>query len=186
MVTKHDAPAYTPVARGLHWVTAMLVALLFGVGLYMTRLEFSDWKVKVYAWHEWTGLVVFVATGLRLIWRRLRPPPPLPPTPWIEEMAAASVHAALYVLLFAMPILGYLGTNAFGFKVVWFNLVELPDPIGKNDALGRLLLAAHAWCAYAMAALLALHIGAALHHHFRRRDPILARMLPGLRRKSDQ
>ena len=186
MVTKHDASAYTAVARSLHWLTAILVALLFGAGLYMTRLEFSDWKIKVYTWHEWTGLVVFLGTGVRQIWRRLHPPPPLPPTPWIEEMAAASVHAALYALLFAMPILGYLGTNAFGFKVVWFNLIELPDPIGKNDALGRLLLSAHAWCGYAMAALLALHIGAALHHHFSRRDAILSRMLPGLRRPSDQ
>jgi cytochrome b561 len=66
MVTNTTPNAYTPTARGLHWLAALLVAMLFGVGLYMTRLEFSNWKVRVYAWHEWTGLVVFVLTGVRL------------------------------------------------------------------------------------------------------------------------
>ena len=186
MVTNATHTAYTQTARGLHWLAALLVAMLFGVGLYMTRLEFSDWKVRVYAWHEWTGLVVFVLTGVRLAWRRFHPAPPLPPSAWIEQAAASATHAILYALMFVLPILGFLGTNAFGFKVVWFGLVELPDPIGKNEALGRVLLATHAWLAYAMMALAAIHIGAALYHHFGRRDGILRRMLPGLAPRGDQ
>jgi len=186
MVRRNTPRTYDGIARSFHWLTALLVAILFGLGIYMTGLDYSDWKVQVFSWHAWIGLAVFAFTGLRLAWRLLHPPPPMPPSAWIEQIAAHATHAILYFLMFAMPILGYLGSNAFGFPVKWFGLIDLPDPIGKNEALGEALLLAHVALAWLMAATLSLHAGAALFHHFVRRDPILGRMLPGVKpRRSD-
>lgn len=181
MVRRDTPRVYSRTARSFHWLTALLLAMLFGVGTYMTRLDFSDWKVRVYSWHEWTGLVVFVATGMRLAWRLLHPPPPLPPSPFIEQFAAHATHWAMYALMLLLPVLGFLGTNAFGFPITWFGVLPLPDPIGKNEALGRVLLYLHVMFAWLLAALLALHVAAALFHHFARGDGILSRMLPGLK-----
>ncbi len=180
-MVRRDTPRdYDTIARSFHWLTALLVAMLFGIGLYMTRLDFSEWKVTVYSWHEWTGLTVFVLTGLRLAWRLLKPPPPPPPSAWVEQIAAHATHAVLYGLMFALPVFGYLGSNAFGFPVKWFGVFDLPNPIGKNEDLGEKLLLVHVGLAYLMAATLAIHVGAALFHHFVRRDPTLGRMLPGV------
>lgn len=181
MVRRDTPRTYDGIARSIHWLTVLLVAMLFGIGFYMTRLDYSDWKVKVYSWHEWTGLTVFLLTGFRLAWRLLHPPPPLPPSAWIEQLAAHSTHMLLYGLMLVMPVLGYLGSNAFGFPIRWFGVIDLPDPIGKNEALGEALLLAHVWLGWLMGATLLLHAGAALFHHFVRRDPILTRMLPGVK-----
>jgi cytochrome b561 len=185
MVMRNSPTAYGAAAKTLHWASALLVASLFALGLYMTRLEFSDWKVRVYSWHETIGVCVFVLTVLRLAWRLYSPPPPLPPAPWIEHLAAHATHLFLYAALFVQPILGWLGSNAFGFPVVWFGLVTLPDPVGKNEALGRALLTAHSLLGYTMLLAVLVHAGAALFHHFVRRDSILARMLPGVRPRAD-
>jgi cytochrome b561 len=181
MVQRDTPKVYDGIARSFHWLTALLVAMLFGIGLYMTRLDFSEWKVLVYSWHEWTGLTVFTITGLRLGWRLLRPPPPPSPSPWVEQIAAHASHAILYALMFALPVVGYLGSNAFGFPVKWFGVVDLPNPIGKDEDLGETLLLVHVALAYVMAAMLALHVGAALFHHFVRRDRTLARMAPSIK-----
>jgi cytochrome b561 len=186
MVRRDTPRAYDGIARSFHWLTALLVAFLFGLGTYMTGLDYSDWKVSILSWHAGIGLTVFALTGLRLAWRLLNPPPPMPPSAWIEQIAAHATHGFLYFLMFAMPLLGYFGSNASGYPVRWFGLVELPDPIGKNEALGEDLLLVHVILAWMMAATLALHMGAALFHHFVRRDPILGRMLPGVKpRRSD-
>jgi cytochrome b561 len=186
MVRRDTPRTYDGIARSFHWLTALLVAILFGLGTYMTGLDYSDWKVRVFSWHAWIGLTVFSLTGLRLAWRLLHPPPPMPPSAWVEQIAALATHGILYFLMFAMPVVGFLGSNAFGFPVKWFGLVDLPDPIGRNETLGEALLLVHVVLAWIMAATLALHVGAALFHHFVRRDPILGRMLPGAKpRRTD-
>jgi cytochrome b561 len=95
------------------------------------------------------------------------------------RFAAHAVHRALYVLLFAMPISGYLMSNALGFPVVLYGFIPLPDPVGPNRALGFQLLALHFWMGMALLALFGMHLGAALFHHFVLRDRTLSRMLPG-------
>ncbi len=186
MVMRNTPTRYGAPARTFHWLTVLLVAGLFGVGLYMTRLEFSDWKVRVYSWHETAGVCVFLLTLARLGWRLYSPPPPLPPAPWIEHLAAEAAHWFLYFCLIVQPILGWLGSNAFGFPVVWFGLVPLPNPLPKDDDLGRLLLGAHSLLAYAMGITLLIHAGAALYHHIVRRDSILVRMTPWIKPRPEK
>ena len=61
--------SYTPLARALHWATAVLLLALFGLGISMTRWVPDEQKIRVYSWHEWAGITVFALTALRLMWR---------------------------------------------------------------------------------------------------------------------
>jgi cytochrome b561 len=185
MVRRNTPRHYDATARLFHWIAAALVLSLFAIGTYMTGLDFSDWKVGLYTWHESIGLTLFLLTLARLVQRFRRPPPPLPPSAWIEQAAAQASHVALYALLVTLPVVGFLGSNAYGFPVRWFGLVGLPDPIGSNEAVGELLLWAHAMLAWTLAALIAVHIVAALYHYIVRRDSILQRMIPSLRVRRD-
>jgi cytochrome b561 len=116
---------------------------------------------------------------LRLLWRWVNPTPPLPSNlkPH-ERFLARFTHAALYVLLFAMPLTGWTMSSARGFPVSWFNLFELPDLVPKSTALYNTLVATHAVLACSLAVVVALHVAGAVKHHFVLRDDTLRRMLP--------
>ena len=93
----------------------VLVIGLLCVGIWMVGLPPSLQKLKVYSWHKWAGITVLMLTVLRLIWRHVRKPPPLPAaiTP-LDRRLAPWGHATLYVLLFAMPITGWLSAPEAG------------------------------------------------------------------------
>lgn len=186
MVMRNTPKHYGKTARIFHWLTVLLVAAMFGLGLYMAQLDYTDWKLRLTVWHEAIGVLVFLITLARLGWRLYSPPPPPPPAPWVEHMAAQAAHYFLYFCLLAMPLLGWMGSNAYGFPVMWFGVIPLPNPLPKSDALGAILLGAHAWLAYAMGAAILVHAGAALYHHFVRRDSILTRMTPGIKPRPEK
>jgi len=171
---------YTPLAKTLHWITALLVLGLLGVGLWMVDLPISRQKLQVFAWHKWIGLVVLVLTVLRLVWRWRSPPPALPDavTDWHRRIAPWS-HGALLVLLLAMPISGWLMSSAGGVQVFWFGALALPDLVPRNQALFEALRTLHHKFAWLLIAVLALHVGAVFHHDVLRRDGVLRRMWPG-------
>ncbi|MCW5622095.1 MAG: cytochrome b [Burkholderiales bacterium] len=177
--------AYSPIAIVLHWLVALLIVAAAALGLYMVDLEFSPLKLKTYAWHKWLGVTVFLLTALRLTWRLLRPvPAPLAGMPAWQARAAALVHAALYVLLFVIPLSGWLMSSALGVPVVYLGVVPLPDLVAKNEALGDQLKLVHGVLNSTLLALVCIHVLAALKHHFIDRDAVLARMLPFLRYRS--
>lgn len=169
---------YTGPARGAHWITAALLAVSIPLGLVMTRIE-GDLKFPLYHWHEWIGFLVWWLTLFRVAWRIGHPPPPhRPPLPRLQAIAAESVHGLLYLTLLVMPIAGWIGNSAFGFPLEPFGLFQLPDLVAKDEALGRRVLDLHGWAGWAVIVLLAMHVGAALHHHFVVGDATLRRMLP--------
>jgi cytochrome b561 len=144
----------------------------------MIRLE-GDVKFALYHWHESIGFLVWLITIFRVSWRIGHPPPPhVPPLPAFKRIASEAVHGLLYLALLAMPIVGWLGNSAFGFPLKPFGLFQVPDLLSKDEALGRQLLHLHGWAGWAVVALLAIHVGAALQHHFVERDLTLRRMLP--------
>src|SRR4029077_3084653 len=116
---------------------------------------------------------------VRLSWRLANPTPALPSTlkPY-ERFLANFTHATLYVLIFAMPITGWLMSSARGFPVSWFNLVQLPDLLANNRPLYEAMLKTHAALALLLGAVASLHFLAALKHHFVLKDTVLRRMLP--------
>jgi cytochrome b561 len=96
-----------------------------------------------------------------------------------QRGAAHGLHHLLYVFIFAVPLSGYFYTLAAGFPVVYFGLFQLPVLIAKNPALAETLKTVHYWLNMTMAALVLLHVLAALKHTFVDRDGTLRRMLPG-------
>ncbi|HZW26415.1 MAG TPA: cytochrome b [Gallionella sp.] len=181
-----DTPAaYTRTAIGLHWLIALLIFAAFPLGVYMHDLPLSPNKLKLYSYHKWMGITVLMLAAVRVSWRATHRPPPLPATmPAWEKFAAQSVHILLYVLLFAIPLSGWLMSSAKGFQTVWFGVLPLPDLIGKDKELGKLLEEVHESLNFALLGLVVAHVAGALKHHFIERDDILARMLPFLRRRS--
>ncbi len=176
---------YTAVAIVLHWLMAALLLGLFAVGLYMVDLPLSPRKLQVYSWHKWAGVTAFAFVLVRLAWRAGHPPPPLPASMAVWERAAAAVaHGALYVLMLAIPLSGWLMSSAMGFQTVWFGVLPIPDLIGKNEELGDLLRIIHISLNYTLAGLVLLHIGAALKHRLINRDDVFGRMWPSGIRKT--
>ncbi|MBN9089263.1 MAG: YceI family protein [Reyranella sp.] len=173
------ADGYAGVAKLLHWLTALLVLGLIGVGLWMVDLPIGLPKLYAFAWHKWIGLTVLVLTVLRLAWRAYSPPPPLPPTVTAWERAVAPwSHGLLLVLLVALPISGWLMSSAGGVKVIWFGYLELPDLLERDTGLFERLVTWHHWLAWTLMAVLALHLLAVLRHDVLRRDGIFRRMWP--------
>jgi cytochrome b561 len=154
----------------------------FGLGWFMTGLDVSPLRLKLYAWHKWIGVSIFVLVLLRLCWRLYSPPPALPAAmPGWEKRAAEISHHLLYLLLLAVPLSGWLMSSAKGFQTVLFGLWPIPDLLAKNPALGAALEAVHETLTWLFAGVIGLHAAAALKHHFIDRDAVLTRMLPGLR-----
>ena len=172
-------PTYTPLAKILHWLTALAVLGLIGLGLWMVDLPLGLTKLYAFAWHKWIGLTVLALTLLRWGWRALRPPPTLPNsvTPW-ERTLAPWAHILLLVLLLALPISGWLMSSAGGVQVVWFGYLPMPDLVPRDPDLFAALRTLHHWLAWTLMAVLALHLGAVLRHDVLRRDGIFRRMSP--------
>ena len=170
---------YTATAIVLHWLIAVVLTGLFLVGLYMDELPLSPWKLKVYSWHKWAGVTAFLLVLARAAWRLGHRPPALPAAmSRLMRLGAHAGHAALYALMFAIPLSGWLMSSAKGFPVVYFGLLPLPDLVEKNKELGELLVVVHQGLNYFLAAVVLGHAGAALKHHLIDRDDVLIRMLP--------
>ncbi|MCT9809770.1 cytochrome b [Acidovorax sp. Be4] len=177
---------YTGTAKLLHWILALALIAAIGMGLYMVSLSFSPLRLKLYNWHKWLGVSILLLSLLRLGWRLSHRPPALPASmqaamPAWQQTAHHATHVALYALFFAVPLLGWAYSSAAGFPIVFLGLVPLPDWVPASESLAELLKPLHQWSAYALAALIVLHIAAALKHHFIDRDGLMQRMLPGQR-----
>lgn len=174
---------YTRTAITLHWLVAVVIVAIFGLGLYMQDLPLSPDKLKLYAWHKWTGVSIFLLVLARIVWRLgHRPPAPPAGMPAWQRQAAAGVHLLLYGLMLAVPLSGWLMSSAKGVPTVWFGVLPLPELVGKNKELGDLLATVHKTLNFSMAGLVLAHAGAALKHHLIDRDEVLVRMLPLLRK----
>lgn len=172
-----SALRYAWPAVALHWLVAALIFVGFPLGLYMHELPLSPDKLRLYSYHKWIGITVLMLVSLRLVWRLTHTPPPLPDSvaPW-QRKASKLVHLVLYVLLLAVPLSGWVMSSAKGFQTVWFGVLPLPDLVAKDKALGEQLAELHEVLNYTLLSFVALHIVAAIKHHFVERQPFLQRM----------
>ncbi len=179
-----DQQRYGLTAQLGHWLTVLLLCAAFPVGFYMVELALSPTKLKLFSYHKWIGVTVFALVLLRLLWRRWNPPPPPPAmAPWAVRTAQIT-HRLLYLLLLVVPLSGWLMSSAKGFQTVYFGRLPIPDLLGKDPALGAALETVHWMLNKMLLGLVALHVAAALKHHFVDRDAVLRRMLPSLRRST--
>jgi cytochrome b561 len=136
--------------------------------------------IELYNLHKSLGLLALLLAVLRIAWRLSHPAPAIPADhPRWEKAAATASHHLLYLLLFLQPLSGLLIAFASKYPTTIFGLFNLPSPIDPSEALGDIAGAIHWWGQWAMAALVAVHVLAALRHHFILRNDILKRMLPG-------
>jgi cytochrome b561 len=176
------AGRYTTTAVCLHWLVAILILCTAGFGITLGEMPLSPRKLQWISYHKWVGVTIFVLVALRLLWRLYRPAPALPShMPVWQRQAAHASHFLLYALMLVIPVVGWLQSSAAGYQVVWFGVLPLPLPLARDKPLAETLLTLHAYLAFGLLTLVALHAAAAVKHHFIDRDDVLVRMLPFLR-----
>jgi cytochrome b561 len=172
------APRYAGIARVLHWTTAALVFLMVPVGFLLLELPAGPIQDTAFDLHRSTGVLLFALTVIRLGYRLGHPAPPLPDElAAVQKFAAGATHVMLYGLLLLQPLVGWWGPSAYGAPIRGFWLFPRPPLVAPDKALAEQVLALHGWLGLALVGVVAVHVGAALHHHFVRRDGILRRML---------
>jgi len=176
-----EGPGYSAVARTFHWLTAGLVLTSLPIGISMANLDLGGpVEDPMYHIHRSIGAVVLVLTIGRLIYRLSHPAPPLPAgMPAWQQATALATHWGVYALLIVEPVVGCIATSAYLAPVLFFWLFDLP-PIWREDRpFSEAMFVVHRSMGIFIAALICVHIAAALYHHFILRDGVLKRMVSG-------
>ena len=164
----------------VHWLTALLVAAMIPMGLYMVHRYVATnndaLTVTIYDTHKLTGFMALWLVMLRLALRYRHGASPSDPAivRW-QRTAASAVHLLLYVLLVLVPLLGWVGVSADGMRSMWGGL-QLPQIAPKNEEVGWRILWWHGWAALTLGALAAVHVAGDPSSHRTKKDGILRRM----------
>jgi len=173
-------PAYTVTARVLHWIIAALVLTMIPLGIVIANEWGGPVQQPLYNLHKSVGALILPLVVVRLIWRLTHPPLPLPADIHpLQQFAAHATHWTLYGLLLVQPTVGWVATSAYPAPLPVFGLFELPHIWPENRPLSERLFVVHRILGIVIAAVALLHIGAAMHHHFLRKDRVLMRMVTG-------
>ena len=184
---RRAATAQRPIGLGVrlfHWLSAALLAGTFGLAWSFDALgpgATAGWLVTI---HRSVGLTILGLTVLRLAWRAAHPLPPLPRGPGWEHWLARVVQTALYLALFAQPLLGWAASTAQGDSVSYLGLWPLPDLVEADPDRADQFFALHKTLGFILLGLVGLHIAGALRHGLQR-DGVLGRMLTGTPLPSD-
>ncbi len=177
MKIKNTKESYGAVARGLHWLTALIILGIILAGLYMTTLPNSPDKFQIYALHKSFGLLVLWLVGFRLLWRSFNEQPEAHTSHKLwERLSAKIAHLLLYIAMIAMPLSGWLMSSAGEYPVPFFGF-QMPDLVGKNPDLAKLMHQTHQLLSYILIGVIGLHGLGALKHHFIDKDSTLVRMM---------
>jgi cytochrome b561 len=173
---------YGLVSRLLHWLMALLILTMIGIGATMTDLDKEDpLRTQLYTLHKEIGVTILALAVLRILWIQASRPPVLPAAlqRW-EVVFAKSTVGLLYLLMLATPITGYLMTNTGGKPINYFGLFDLPALMGKSHNLHEILEDVHGFLAFSILALVGLHVAGVIKHRLIDKDPevdVLKRML---------
>lgn len=179
MQVRNTADRFGAVSIGIHWLVAVAVFGLFGLGYWMVGLSYyDDWYRTGPDIHRSIGILLLMVMCLRLVWRLITPVPrPLPNHGRFEVLAAHGAHLLLYVLVFVAMISGYLISTADGSSIKVFDWFEVPSVTGRIKGMEDTAGLVHYWTTWAVVALAGLHGLAAIKHHLIDRDDTLRRML---------
>jgi cytochrome b561 len=169
---------FTAFSRLLHWLMAVLVLAMLAIGIGMVS-TISERYHLLLTIHRPLGIAILVLVVIRLINRLLNPAPPLPRRlPWWHRAAAKLSHIVLYILLFALPLVGWAMLSAGGYPIVLYAPLQLPPLLSADPMLYALLRQAHTYLAYLLFATFLAHLAAALLHGLIYRDGVFAAMVP--------
>ncbi len=179
MILRNTPTHYGLVSKLLHWTIAVLILGLVWLGSYMVELTYFDkWYNLSLALHKSLGLLVFALAGIYFCWKIVSPSPDGgATTPRWQRLSVRVMHAALMLLMVAIPLSGYLISTSAGQSIDFFGLFDVPAPARNNKGIRDPAIAAHYYCAYGVLLLVLGHAGAALKHQFFDKDGTLARML---------
>jgi cytochrome b561 len=150
------------------------------IGIAMANADFGDAQDTLYHLHRSIGAVLLPIMLGRLLWRVRHPAPPLPADiPALQQFAAHATHWALYVLLIVQAMVGWIATSAYRAPILVFWLFELPPIWPVDQPFSERVFGLHRFLGITIVVVLCAHIGAALYHHFVRRDRVLMRMISG-------
>jgi cytochrome b561 len=172
---------YTTAAIAFHWIVAILVLTMIGLGLYMTGVpKGSPDRAFFFNLHKSIGVTTALLVIARLWWRRKNPPPALPTSMPAWEIHASRVsHALLYMCVVLMPLSGFAATQFTKYGVNYFGLFKIPPMGFENKTIYDLLQGVHGVTAVLLIVLIAIHVLAAFKHLLIDRDRVFQRMLPG-------
>jgi cytochrome b561 len=172
------------VAKAFHWSLALLI---LGTSLFVLHVNDSTlWFtsspeifITYIHWHKALGLIALVLIVARIWWRRRQPVPVTAPLTPFETLWSHRVHIGLYALMIVVPVTGWLASSFFGSGTKFWGLFTIPPIVPKSKLGVAIGYWTHFVLAWTLLAIVALHVGAALYHHFVRRDRTLSAMLPG-------
>ena len=178
MPIRNTTSSWGSVSKALHWIIVLLIINQWVIAQRAEDLTGFQ-KFTTLNWHKWFGMTILMLAVIRLAWRLVNPVPDLrnDTKPWERHLAKLS-HFLLYLLIFAMPLSGWLMSSARAFGVSWFNLFQFPDLVGKNEQLYEFMRDLHHTMFAVLLGVALLHVAGALKHHFVDRNDVLKRMLP--------
>ena len=178
-----DRDRYNHWSIALHWLMLLLFVVVYAtIELRVVFEKGSEPREAMKSLHFMFGLLVFALVWLRLFLRLRHAAPPIVPAParW-QQLAAKTVHVALYVFMIGMPLAGWMILSAAGKPVPVFGL-QLPALLGPDKALAGTIHEIHETVGTAGYWIIGAHALAALAHHYLWKDDTLRRMLPWRRR----
>ena len=179
-VLQGTRPAYDAVARTLHWLTVLLIAVQFVIGWTMPDIHKDTQPVGLIAWHLGVGSTLIAVMAIRVVWRLTHWPTPDELSPLLSIVSRIT-HFLLYAALVLVPLLGWINASSRGWTVRLLGVLPYPALSEPGSAFGHEMGDVHGILAWVLLALISLHVVAALFHRFVLRDHVLQRMLPRAR-----
>ena len=177
MQLSNTTTTYGSVSKLFHWLIFLLVLVMIAGGFFMDDVP-DEYKGVIFNLHKLTGLCVLFLMILRMLWAAMNVKPSLPvATPVWQQTATRVTHYLLYLLVTAMPLVGWIGSSASR-KAPHIGDITLTLPVPADKALSHAMFDVHEVIAYMIIAVFTIHVIGALYHHYIKKDDILRRMLP--------
>lgn len=181
-MTNDTAPDYGTGARLLHWITVVLILVQLPAGVAMTMEAVPSLNDALFILHKGLGCIFLLVVAARLLWKLTHPVPALPARlPALQRRIAARTHWVLYGLLVVLPVSGYIRTVGDGYPIEMLDALGIPPLVTGIPGTAHVMRIIHSFAGYLLAALVAVHVGAAVHQQLFGRDNVLSRMWPPLR-----
>jgi len=180
IMLKNTANTYGAATKGFHWLLFLMLTFSVVMGNFLAAMPKGPEKFQAAGMHKSFGAVLLMLILLRLVWRLINEVPRLPDgTTASEAFMAKAMHWGLYALMFAQPLSGIMMSQAAGIPVSFFGLFEFPVFLDKDPEMAKFFGAMHGtvWILLVLAVI--GHAGAALHHHFVKKDNVLKQMTVG-------
>jgi cytochrome b561 len=169
---------YGTTAKVFHWTIVALLAVQYPVGWLMPDIHRGMQPGAGMTFHVSIGLIILVATMIRLIWRLSHPVAPESSLPTWQRLTSEVVHWMLYVMVLFTTVTGWLFASYRGWSLSFLYLFPFPMLSAKNPAALKSIDGLHQAAEWSLLAVVAVHVAAALVHLFYYRDGVMRRLLP--------